>query len=62
MTVQICALEIVQDKACLRLDCRSAIKMDDVFVVPPYQRDTSKFQDMRINLLKPTGHVMHQQV
>jgi len=26
--------------------------MDDFFVVPPYQRDTSKFQDMCINVLE----------
>jgi hypothetical protein len=45
MTVQIWALEIVQHKVYLRLDCPSAVKMDDFFVVPPYQHDTSMFQD-----------------
>jgi hypothetical protein len=49
MTVQIWALEIVQDKAYIivKLDCHSAVKMDDFFVVPPYQHDTFKFQDTR---------------
>jgi len=45
MTVQTWALDIVQDKAYLRLDCHSAVKMDDFFVLPPYKHDTSKFQD-----------------
>ena len=35
------SLKNVQDKAYLRLGFHSAIKMDDFFVVPPYQRDTS---------------------
>jgi hypothetical protein len=45
-------MEILQDKANLKLDYHSAVKMDDFFVVPPYQRDTSKFQDMCINVLE----------
>jgi hypothetical protein len=45
MSVQTCALEIAQDKAYLKLGCHSAVKMDDFFVVPPHQRDTSITQD-----------------
>ena len=51
MTLQIWALEIVQERL-IKTGLSVCSKMDVYFVLPSYQRDTSKFQDMCINVLE----------